>query len=650
MIYISLQLSIIIVNFNVKYFLEQCLSSVIKALNGIESEILVVDNNSSDGSKEFFAGRFPGVVFIWNNQNYGFAKANNQALGHASGEYILFLNPDTIVQEDSLVKCMAFLKEHANRGALGIRMLDGGGNFLKESKRAFPSPQTSLYKLSGITQIFPHSKTFASYHLGHLNDLENHEVDVLAGAFMMIPHSIIKKIGAFDEKFFMYGEDVDLSFRIQKAGYKNYYYAGSSILHFKGESTKKGSLNYVKLFYKAMIIFVQKHYGGTRAGLFTSLIQLAIMIRGFVSAIGKFIKWIGMPFIDAGIILMSFWLIKIWWNAFIKRDVSYSSNLLIIAFPVFTLVFLATSYYSGLYDNGYKQSRLNKSTLSALLILLSGYALLPEYLRFSRGILVFGTFMAFMLITLLRWFLVKWQVIESADEDDEHRQTIIVGTKKEFKEAHELMQMAGMGDRVLGRVDVNGGESNAIGNLKQLKFLIEMYPIREVVLCQGKLSFVEVIDTMKSIPSRLRIKFHAQGTQSIIGSDSKHETGKIVSAHRNMKLGNSINRRNKRVTAVIVSLIFLITFPIHLACQHKPLLFFKNVFAVLFLRMEWVGYATTEMKLPPLNPGLLTTTGLPTALNLLPLQSLKSTDEWYAADYHVMKDVWIVWKGYKHLS
>jgi len=287
-----LQLSIIIVNYNVKYFLEQCLCSVLKACRNIEAEILVVDNNSTDGSRAFLETRFSMVNFIWNTENAGFAKANNQALAKAKGTYILFLNPDTIVPEDCFEKCFDFFSTYADAGAIGVRMVDGSGKFLKESKRAFPSPLTSFYKLAGLTKLFPRSKTFARYYLGHLPEKEIHEVDVLAGAFMMIPKKVIDLTGGFDEIFFMYGEDVDLSYRIQetinpetRTAYKNYYFPGTSIIHFKGESTKRGGLNYVRLFYKAMSLFVKKHYSGGRASVFNFFIQMGIWIRAAVSAL-----------------------------------------------------------------------------------------------------------------------------------------------------------------------------------------------------------------------------------------------------------------------------------------------------------------------------------------------------------------------------
>ncbi|RYG42838.1 MAG: glycosyltransferase family 2 protein, partial [Chitinophagaceae bacterium] len=267
-----MDLSVIIVNYNVKYFLEQCLYSVRKALIPIQAEIIVVDNKSTDNSPEYLQPRFPEAIFISNETNVGFGQACNQGLKQASGKYILFLNPDTILPEDCLKKSIDFLAARPEAGALGIKMIDGSGNFLRESKRSFPSPLTSFYKLAGLARLFPRSSLFARYHLGHLDENKDHAVDVLAGAFMLIKKEVLNKTGAFDETFFMYGEDVDLSYRIQKSGYLNYYFSGSSIIHFKGESTKRGSMNYVRMFYNAMSIFVRKHYGGSKAGIFNFFI------------------------------------------------------------------------------------------------------------------------------------------------------------------------------------------------------------------------------------------------------------------------------------------------------------------------------------------------------------------------------------------
>ena len=456
-----MQLSIIIVNYNVKHFLEQCLCSVQKAILGMEAEIIVVDNNSTDNSLPYLQGRFAETRFIANKENGGFARACNQGLAEAKGRYVLFLNPDCIVPEDCFQKCITFLDQHPGAGGLGIKMLDGKGRFLKESKRSFPSPMTSLYKLIGLARLFPRSKTFSKYHLGHLNENENHEVDVLAGAFMMLKKEVLTKTGGFDETFFMYGEDVDLSYRIQKAGYKNYYFPGSSIIHFKGESTRKGSMNYVRMFYTAMSIFVKKHYGGNRAGIFNFLIHLAIWLRAGLTAIGNFIRRIGLPLIDAGLIILSFWLLKNFWNDYVKTDVQYENKLLWIAIPAYTVFYLVTAYYAGLYDRWYKWTELIRSTLIATVVLLAGYSLLPENYRFSRAIILFGSLLAFIFIALLRWILIQTNVLNSRKEKEEHSNTLIVASQQEYDNIMLLIKEAGLQERVMGRVATNENDKNS---------------------------------------------------------------------------------------------------------------------------------------------------------------------------------------------
>ena len=274
-------LSIIIVNYNVKYFLEQCLCSVQKAIFDPETEVIVVDNNSSDESVPYLREKFPSVKFICNKENIGFAKANNQGWKMARGKYILFLNPDTIMREDCLKKSITVLEAQPAIGALGIHMIDGSGRFLPESKRGFPTPAASLFKLSGLTNFFPRSKTFAQYYLGHLPEKENNDTDVLSGAYMMLRNEVLQKTGGFDETFFMYGEDVDLSYRTREAGFRNYYLAETGIMHFKGESTRK-DIQYLKLFYNAMNIFVQKHYK-KQSWWFVILLQIAIWFRAVLS-------------------------------------------------------------------------------------------------------------------------------------------------------------------------------------------------------------------------------------------------------------------------------------------------------------------------------------------------------------------------------
>jgi len=653
-----LLLSVIIVNYNVKHFLEQCLCSVQKAIEGMEAEIMVIDNNSSDGSIDFLSSRFATIRFIASHENIGFARACNLGLKLAKGRYILFLNPDTVIPGDCLKKCIAFLESKPDAGAAGIKMLDGSGRFLKESKRSFPAPLTSLFKLFGLARLFPNSKIFSKYHLGHLDANKDHEIDVLAGAFMMVKKEVLDKTGGFDETFFMYGEDVDLSYRIQKTlcettggNYKNYYFSGSSIIHFKGESTKRGSMNYVRMFYTAMSIFVRKHYGGTRAGFFSFMIHFGIWLRALLSGLSRFIRRIGLPLIDAGLIMLSFWTIKKIWNNYVRPEVQYDNRLLWIAIPAFTVLYLIAAYYAGLYDRWYKRSELIRSTLVATIVLLAGYSLLPEQYRFSRAVILFGAVLSFILIGLLRRLLVQTKVLQSNKQQEEHANTLIVGSVKEYEAALQLMKEAGIQEKVLGRVAAAEDDASAIGYWYKLDMLSQAVPFREVVFCEGILPFKNIIDAIEKFSGKIKFKIHASGSLSIVGSDSKDSSGEALSKENGVKLADPYNLRLKRLQDAFVSFFALITFPVHFFTVKKPLQFFKNCFAVLFAQKTWVGYATEEKHLPPLRKAVIGCNGIP--LNNkqeLPLQSLQMVDYWYARDYEPSQDIKIIWKSYKRLG
>jgi len=646
-----MQLSVIIVNYNVKHFLEQCLCSVQKAITGMQAEVIVVDNNSADNSIEYLSPKFTGVQFISNKENTGFAKACNQGLQKVTGAYILFLNPDTIVPEDCFKQCISFFETHSNAGALGIRMLDGSGRFLKESKRSFPSPATSLYKLFGLAKLFPHSKTFSRYHLGHLDENDNNEVDVLAGAFMIIRKEVLDTVGSFDETFFMYGEDVDLSYRIQKAGYKNYYFAGSSIIHFKGESTRKGTMNYVRMFYTAMSLFVHKHYGGSKAGIFNLLIHIAIWFRAALTAFANFIRRAGLPLIDAGLILLSFWVIKNVWSQYVRTDIQYENKLLWIAFPAFTLFYLVTAYYAGLYDRWYKKSELIRSTLIATITLLAAYALLPEQYRFSRAIIFFGALLAFVLIGILRWILIRAEVLNSNKNKEEHLTTLIAGTESEFDKITQLLKNAGLQQKILGRLTVNENDVKAIGNWKNLKQLAATIPFREIIFCEGTLSFKDIIQGIKNLPRNIVAKIHAENSMSIVGSDSKDSSGEAVSSENGYNLSDPYNRRLKRLIDVITALSGIILFPVHVFFIKKPFSFLANCITVLIAKKTWIGYAIPEKNLPELNVPVIACNGIPTSVKQqFPAESLQMMDYWYARDYEPMIDLKLLWRMYRKLG
>ena len=282
-------LSIVIVNYNVRKFLEPCLHSVRKAIDlspvlPNQTQVVVVDNASSDGSRASLPALFPWCLFLWNAENVGFSKANNQTLSLLTGRYVLFLNPDTLITGDCLDQCITFMDTNLHAGAAGVKMLDGKGEFLPESKRGYPSAMTSFYKLSGITALLPHSKTFAKYYLGNLKDNQTQAVEILSGAFMFVRKSVLDITGGFDERFFMYAEDIDLSYRFTLAGYQNYYIASASIVHFKGESTPKDK-KHKQLFYKAMLQFVEKYRKGPGSGVYLLFMKGAIRLRAMIATL-----------------------------------------------------------------------------------------------------------------------------------------------------------------------------------------------------------------------------------------------------------------------------------------------------------------------------------------------------------------------------
>jgi GT2 family glycosyltransferase len=647
-----LTLSIIIVSYNVKYFLEQCLHSVAKATHGIEAETIVVDNASSDNSIRYLKERFPDVHYIESVQNLGFAKACNLGLTKASGNYILFLNPDTLLAEDSLFICLDFFKTHPQAGSLGVRMIDGSGQFLPESKRSFPSPVTSFYKLTGLASLFPRSKRFGRYHLGYLPEHQNHEVDVLAGAYMLIPKAVLDHVGSFDETFFMYGEDVDLSYRIQKAGYKNYYVADTTIIHFKGESTKRGSLNYVKLFYQAMSIFVRKHYGGTKAGLFTFSIQMAIGLRGGLTALAKFIKWIGLPVIDAILILLCFFLIKNIWATYVRPDVPYSNELVGISFLFFTLLYLVVAYYAGLYNRYYRRQDLVGSTFMATLVILATYALLPEHLRFSRGILTFGAVLAFGVLNLSRWILVRAGLLQQQIGPSGKPYLLIAGTAAEFEEAKAFLDTRQLSDKVIGRIAVNLEDKTALTDMAHISTVHLPLHATELIFCAGKYSYKAILAELPQIKANLRFRFHAAGSSSIVGSDSSGTSGEVLASESQFKLDQPTARRTKRLADVLISLFFLLTFPVHFLFVKKPVAFIYHCMLVLQGRRTWVGYGSPQVAgLPKLRKGILLPNGdAISSTHTIPADGLALIDRYYASDYDPLEDLRLIIKNYKHLG
>lgn len=292
-------LSVIIVNYNVKYYLEQCLESVRRASQGLQVEVLVVDNHSTDGSVAYLRERFPEVVFVENEENVGFSRANNQAIRQSRGEYVLLLNPDTLVGEDTLKCLVRFMDMHPEAGGVGAYMLGADGTFAPESRRGLPTPFVAFCKMSGLSALFPKSHLFGRYYMRYLDENETNEIEVMSGACMMLRREALDKVGLLDEDFFMYGEDIDLSYRILQGGYKNYFLP-VRMLHYKGESTVKNSYRYTYTFYRAMRLFFRKHY--SHYSFMISLpINAAIWIRSFMAYAGNRLRYLKRPKVSSSL-------------------------------------------------------------------------------------------------------------------------------------------------------------------------------------------------------------------------------------------------------------------------------------------------------------------------------------------------------------
>lgn len=280
-----MKLSVVIVSYNVRPFLLQTLDSVMRACEGLDADVWVVDNASPDDSVAQVRQHYPQVRLIANEDNIGFARANNMAIRQSDAEYVLLLNPDTIIGEDVLSTCLDFMDQHAEVGGVGIHMLNRDGSFAWESRRGVPTPTTAFYKMSGLANMYPNSRRFGHYHMRYLDMAEANQIEVMSGAFTMLRRKALDEVGLLDEQFFMYGEDVDLSYRLLQGGWQNWYLP-VRMLHYKGESTKLTSFRYVRNFYMAMIIFYRKHFAH-RHRLASMLIEAAVYVVGMMSMMKK---------------------------------------------------------------------------------------------------------------------------------------------------------------------------------------------------------------------------------------------------------------------------------------------------------------------------------------------------------------------------
>ncbi len=585
-------ISIIIVNYNVQYFLDQCIQSIYKSKHELNLEIIVVDNNSQDGSIQMVKEKYPSVHLITNKNNPGFAVANNQAIDHAQGKYVLLLNPDTLLSEDALEVCYKKMENDKDIGALGIKMLDGKGNFLPESKRGFPDFWTAFYKMSGLSKLLPKSKTFNKYHLGHLDNNKNHEIEVLSGAFMFIRKSVLDKTGYLDEQFFMYGEDIDLSYRVLQAGYKNYYLADSSIVHFKGESTKKASVSYVKHFYNAMAIFNNKHSKGN-SFLLKKFIGLAIFLSGILSFFKlKILPWI-FPFLDAAMVFFAMFLTKeIWAKYYFNNEAYYNAIPLNQIFLGFSLIYIICLFINGHYDERATVGKMMKGWMYGGILSFITYSFLPEDFRFSRAII----FISFLLILILLWMLKRlrnriengsWNVVTTDD-----RRVLLVGAKESINKISQQFSHGNRGAKLIGVVSPESTFDQRIhlGGIDKISKIVQFEKPSEIIFCSGDISNSAIFRTMTELGEAYSYRISSADHENIIGSDSKNKSGIWYSTNLNFNISSVDKKRQKRVFDLVMSVVLIMIFPAVLIISKQRKLILSNLMYVLIGRKTWIGY------------------------------------------------------------
>lgn len=558
-----MDLSIIIVNYNVKEFLQNLLHSLQKAVQNISHEIIVVDNASDDGSIEFIREKFSYVQLISNKTNLGFSKANNEGLKIAKGKYLLLINPDTIVSEDTISKMIQFFNNHDDAGLAGCKILNPDGSLQLACRRSFPGPWTSFCKVTGLSTLFPKSKLFARYNLTYLDENETYEVDAISGSFMMMKKEVYEKVGGFDEQFFMYGEDLDLCYRIQQNGYKVYYYPGTQIIHYKGESTKRSSLDETKIFYDAMHLFVKKHFSSFF--IVESILRSAIGFRKFFAFLGR--RKLAIISIILDIIFFNISLIsaeKLYlrftdWLGF--PEFSYP---LILVIPA--LIHVSAAGIIGVYRRDSFSVLRNTGALIISFFIISSLTFFFKQFAYSRA--VFLITYIFLLFSLTAWriilklfFNVGLEIVPS------RKRTLIVGTNnsavmiadklhKKFEDDHIIQGLIGYSHKDIGN-ELNGYE--VVGSLDNINKVIAEKKINEVIFSTDELSYNQMMSIVsKNTSQGVDFKLVGSSLDFLVGKASVAVLEDIPLIDIHLNISNHVSRFIKAIMDYTISSFALI--------------------------------------------------------------------------------------------
>jgi len=617
-------ISVVIVNYNVRHFVVECLESYRRSLLGdLRVEVFVVDNASIDGSVEIIADQYPDVKLIANKDNVGFSTANNQAIRLATGKYILLLNPDTVLEEDTLAVCHAYMEEHSQVGALGVKMIDGAGIFLPESKRSLPTPWNSLTKLLGLASAFPKSALWNGYALGHLSPDERHRIQVLCGAFMFMPAAVLQEVGLLDERFFMYGEDIDLSYRIIKGGYEVHYIPDTTIIHYKGESTKKGSLNYVKTFYNAMGLYVDKHYSGSGASLFGQLLKLGIWTRAGLSASRRLLSGAVSKVLDIAIIYaLLYGFAQLWATYYFRDGTYYEGSPLSWNIALYSLLWVSAAWLVGYYKNNRYNKRLQAVALGTVAI-LGIYGLLDDSYRTSRVIILAGAVVSWLALSFTAW------ISRGKNKVTKGKNVLIVAEEERATVIANQLSQSSVTTEVVGLVYPHTGSFDShiyVNNVDQLPSLSRVLKADEIIFSTEDMTTKDIMKTMMQLDSKLSFKIAGDESLTILGSKSKNTAGEIYDVDLQYHLNTEYHQHTKRVLDVITALVYLCLCPVSIPMSGFRLGSWSRAIVNTALgRATWVGYQQPFTSgLPAIPPAIYPT---------------KLTNRTYAKTYTVWLDI-----------
>ena len=564
------KISIVVVSYNVREFLYQCLLSVQRATTKLDTQIFVVDNASVDGSVQMVKRHYPDVILMENKENVGFAAANNQALQLATGEFLVLLNPDTIVQEDTFKKLLSFFDNTPDAGAAGCKILNPDGSFSIDSRHSIPSPMTAIWKMLGLNRLFPKSKIFGRYNMTYLDPDETSQVDAISGSFMMIRRKVYHKIGGLDNDYFMYCEDIDFCYRISQEGWNIYYVPETSIIHYKGESTKKNKIDNVINFNRSLYLFYKKHFQHHYLSFFRWFILLGVMLRGIIVFIRNFISANFALLIDLflmnSVYTLTFFIRYEMGSGFSLNDFF---NQYIYINIISTLIFIASAYFLELYGK-YKLSLIQifKTNFSTLL-LLSALTFFINQLAFSRIVVIvaasFST--ALMIIWRIIFRLLGSRSGSTFSKSFFQRRIVLVGTDEETAKLIQKMKAQVPADYVIVGVisdstrDIgkNIEEIPIVSDIKNMGAFIRLENIDEVIFSTHKLSYQTVISTMSIIDNPgVEFKIVPENLEVIIGKSSIENVPDYQLVEIDLPLGKIFNKITKRAFDVSTAILLTI--------------------------------------------------------------------------------------------